>query len=121
MRTWTSSVGARLGSLGPRSERLRLRASSFFSADGEQEDNDEVSSGAFFYDDQHPHDREDRLKDWRTFRAMMVASEHAGASSPTRRDELRRLFKMNQSARSLGKHVGVGPTGAATASRASPP
>jgi putative AlgH/UPF0301 family transcriptional regulator len=88
----------------------------------------------FFYDEASTNDQ---LQDWRTFRAMMVASERggsldeiggiqgidikggeSGAPSDGRslRNEIGRLFRMSHVGESLGKHLGAGSSGASGAS-----
>ena len=68
----------------------------------------------FFYDEASTNRH---LKDWRTFRAMMVASEHGGSvggfggiygdgdGDGDGDDTLRRLFRMSHVGESLGKHL----------------
>lgn len=54
---------------------------------------------------------------------MMVASEHGlgdGGALSSRRDALRRLFTMNHSASTLGKHVGSDSSSTATPSASTP-
>ena len=108
--------------LSRRRSNVIVRASSF-----SEEDHTSEEEHLFFYEETSTNDR---LKDWRTFRAMMVASERdggvdgiprvagmdigggvqGGEGSPasdgrSRRDELRRLFRMSHVRESLEKHL----------------
>jgi putative transcriptional regulator len=88
-----------------------VRRSSF-----SDEDQPDVDS-AFFYDDACDTSTDHLTKEWRTYRALLVASENSGLMvSQSKREELRKMMKVSQVSGALGKHTGRGLGGSVSGS-----